>query len=559
MDYPFDIGSSEAGATARTISTSSATAQRWFDRGLAWTYAYNQEEAVACYRRALAADAECAMAWWGIAYAAGPFYNRPWDRYTEAEIAKELPVCYDAACQATRHAASASPVEQALITAICLRYQSPDCRDWTTLADWHAEFAIAMRAVQRAFPDDLDVLALYAEAAITCTPRALWNLQTGVMNACAHTAEVVPLLERALADLERADRIHAGIAHIWIHTIEMSPNPELGLRAADDLRGLWPDAGHLQHMPAHIDVLCGDYIQALQQSRLAVAADERYLAFAGDRNFYTTARCHDLHLYMYTAMFLGQFQPALYAADRIAAIATDELLDASAPYMHALLDAYSAMRIHVLVRFGRWWDLAKLPRITDVERRPIANAMREYGRGVAFAALGQIEAAEQTRQHFHDAMGNIPSNMILLSNRATEVLGVGEAMLDGELLYRKGRMKAAFSSLRLAVRRDDNLNYTEPWAWMHPPRHALGALLNEQGRTSEAQAVFHADLGMDDTVPRCCQHPGNVWALTGLANTIEHRAGAAIDGAFVQQLRVAKARADRNILRACFCAKSTDV
>ena len=50
-------------------------AQIWFDRGLNWTYAYNHEEAVTCFRKALEYDPGCAMAWWGIAYASGPFYN----------------------------------------------------------------------------------------------------------------------------------------------------------------------------------------------------------------------------------------------------------------------------------------------------------------------------------------------------------------------------------------------------------------------------------------------------------------------------------------------------
>ena len=91
MNYPFDLGH-----WSRKITTESDTAQQWFDRGLNWAYAYNHEEAVACYRRALEADPNCAMAWWGVAYASGPFYNRPWIRYTDAEIADVLPVCFEA-------------------------------------------------------------------------------------------------------------------------------------------------------------------------------------------------------------------------------------------------------------------------------------------------------------------------------------------------------------------------------------------------------------------------------------------------------------------------------
>ena len=103
--------------------------------------------------------------------------------------------------------------------------------------------------------------------------------------------------------------------------------------------------------------------------------------------------------------------------------------------------------------------------------------------------------------------------------------------------------------------RDDDLNYTEPWAWMHPPRHALGALLAEQGHLDEAEAVYRADLGMDDTVPRCCQHPDNVWSLTGLVECLEHR-GSVGQLAFMQaRLAIVRARADQNIRAPCFCRR----
>ena len=91
-DYDFALG-----AWTREVSTVSPEAQAWFDFGLNWTYAYNHEEAVSCFRAALQHDPDCAMAWWGIAYAGGPFYNRPWIRYSAREIAETLPLCHDAA------------------------------------------------------------------------------------------------------------------------------------------------------------------------------------------------------------------------------------------------------------------------------------------------------------------------------------------------------------------------------------------------------------------------------------------------------------------------------
>lgn len=554
MSYPFDLG-----PWSRSVSTASSAAQTWFDRGLNWNYAYNHEEAVACYRRAAEEDPACAMAWWGIAYASGPFYNRAWIRYTEAEIARVLPVCHEAIERAQSLAADATPVEQDLIHALAKRYQNGTERSHEVLNAWQHAYADAMRAVHRRHPDDGDVTALYAEAAITCTPRQLWDLKTGEPNPQSRTSEIMPVLDEWMARIARDGPVHPGIVHIYIHALEMSPYPQQALKAADMLRGRLPDAGHMEHMPAHIYVLCGDYAQSVSQSERAVAADDKYLEYAGDQNFYTTARCHDLHLFMYAAMFLGQFGKAMYAADRIGVMATDALIAQSAPFMASILDGYSAMRTHVLVRFGRWQDLVALPAPGVPELRPIGTAMHAYGQGVAHAALGHIEEAEAARVTFNEALDAIPPDAIFLSNTLHSMLGVGAAMLDGELEYRKGNFDHAFASLRLAVARDDGLNYTEPWAWMHPPRHALGALLAEQGQFDEAERVFRADLGYDHTIPRCCQHPDNVWALQGLVECVAQTGETGETSEYRllnQRLAFAKARADVAIDSACFCRRA---
>ena len=548
MSYPFDLGT-----WSRKITTDSDAAQCWFDRGLNWTYGFNHEEAVDCFRRAADADPACAMAWWGIAYANGPHYNRAWIRFTEAEIARVLPVCHDAVTTAVSLAGDGTPAEQALIEALAKRYRNGDERDTGVLDAWHRDFADAMRDASQAHEDDPDIAAFYFDAALNCTPRQLWDLRTGQPNPRGHTAEVLPMMESWMERIAREGPVHPGICHLYIHMLEMSPIPEQGLNAADLLRGLLPDAGHLEHMSAHIYVLCGDWAQSVVQSERAVAADDKYLDYAGDQNFYTTMRCHDLHLYMYVAMFLGQYGKATHAAERIRAMATPELIAGSAPFMASILDGYSAMTIHVLVRFGRWHDLIASPEPEERTLRPIETAMHAYGQGVAHAALGHIEEAEAAREAFDRAASVISEDAIFLSNTVRDMLRIGEAMLDGELEYRKGNYDRAFDSLRLAVSRDDALNYTEPWAWMHPPRHALGALLAEQGAFDEAEAVFRADLGYDGGLPRCCQHPDNVWALQGLVECVEHAGDANELRLLRQRLAFAKARADIPIETSCFC------
>ena len=546
-EYPFALQ-----GWRRAITTGSAEAQDWFDRGLGWTYGYNHEEAVRCFRIALRHDPGCAMAWWGIAYAGGPFYNRPWIRFTPPEVATTLAECHHAAAQARALAERATPEEAALIAAIGLRYPQAAPAPQADLARWHDAYTDAMRAAHQRFPDDPDIAALFVEAAVTRTPRRLWDIRTGAPLPGSDILEARAVLERMIGQMAPG-RPHPGLLHMYIHAMEMSQTPEDALAASDMMRDLARDEGHFHHMPAHIYVQCGDYAQSVAVSQRAVAVDDRYLAERGPANFYTTARCHDLHLLMFAAMMLGHHGAAIGAADRICAIATPELIGDSFPFMAAILDGYSAMRIHVLVRFGKWHDLIAAPAPPQPGLTPIRMAMHAYGQGVAHAALGGIAEAEAAQRRLERAMADIPSDAIFLSNPIVEMLAVGEAMLEGELEYRKRNYGPAFAALRRAVERDDSLAYTEPWAWMHPPRHALGALLAEQGRMAEAEAVFRDDLGLTDTVPRCIRHPDNVWALSGLLECLTDRGATGEAEEIARRLAIAQRHTDTSVTAACCC------
>jgi hypothetical protein len=166
-------------------------AQRWFDRGLNWNYAYNHEEAVACYRRAAKEDAICAMAWWGIAYASGPFYNRPWIRYTKAELAVVLPVCHEASDTAVSLLPHATAVEQALIYALAKRYQNGGERDYELLSVWQREYADAMRDVYRQYQAHADIAALFTTCSVSVSQcwKANWStarkITTRLLQVCA--------------------------------------------------------------------------------------------------------------------------------------------------------------------------------------------------------------------------------------------------------------------------------------------------------------------------------------------------------------------------------------
>src|SRR6185437_6414163 len=154
---------------------------------------------------------------------------------------------------------------------------------------------------------------------------------------------------------------------------------------------------------------------------------------------------------------------------------------------------------------------------------------------------------------FHRHMETIPPERRFLSNPTRASLAVGAALLDGELAYHQGRHEEAYGHLRQAVELDDNLSYTEPWAWMHPPRHALAALLLDQGHVEEAERVYRDDLGLSDKVQRCTQHPNNVWALHGLVECLKRRGESEELAVYQPKLAKALAKTDMVVSSSCLC------
>ncbi len=546
----------DLGRHGRPVSTTSAEAQRWFDRGLVWCYGFNHEESVRCFEQAAALDPDCAMAQWGIAYAVGPNYNLPWEAFDEVGRAETLGRAYEATKRALALAPAASAVERGLIESLAFRYPTavPDPEAGENCDIWNDAYADAMREVHRRFPDDWDVAALFAEALMNRTPWALWNLQTGEPAEGADTLEAMTVLETALRQVEEtgADP-HPGLLHMHIHLMEMSPHPERALRSADALRGLVPDAGHLQHMPTHIDVLCGLYSNVVTSNSEAIVADRKFLKRQGALNFYSLYRCHDYHFKLYGAMFLGQMKPALEAADEMIETLPEELLRVTVPPMADWAEGFVPMKLHVLIRFGRWREILDQPLPADQELYCATTAMLHYAKGVALAASGQVAPAEEQQALFAAALARVPESRMVFNNSCRDILAVADAMLAGEIEYRKANHEAAFAHLRRAVELDDSLPYDEPWAWMQPARHALGALLLEQNRVEEAEAVYRADLGFDDTLSRPSQHPENVWSLHGYLECLNRLGKTAEATMIAPRLELAQARADVPIQASCYC------
>ncbi|MBM7368699.1 tetratricopeptide (TPR) repeat protein [Gordonia hydrophobica] len=404
----FDLGD-----YGRTVASNNAVAQLWFDRGLVWSYGFNHEEAIACFERAVSADPTCAMAYWGIAYAHGPNYNKPWEAFDETELQTAAARTHEAVLLAVDHAEDGT-VEAALAGALLARYPRAQGPNGAEQSVWSVAYAEAMGRVYHAHRDDLDVAALYADALMNLTPWELWDTMTGEPAAGARTLEAKEVLDAALQLPGGTE--HPGVLHFYIHLMEMSARPEDALPVADRLRGLVPDAGHLEHMPTHLDILCGDYRRAIESNGDAARADRLFVEREGPLNFYTLYRAHNLHFRIYAAMFAGRLQPALESAADLEEAIPESLLRVTSPPMADWLEGFLTTRLHVYVRFGRWDEILATPLPTDPELYCVSTAIHRYARGVALAVLGQVEAARAEQGAFREAVRRVPETRTLFNN-----------------------------------------------------------------------------------------------------------------------------------------------
>ncbi|KAF4984895.1 hypothetical protein FZEAL_48 [Fusarium zealandicum] len=532
------------------IATNHPEARKWVEVGLIWSYSFNHAESARSFEKAIEVDPECAIAYWGLAYALGPNYNKPWALFDQDDVQRTTSLAW----KTLQHGRTlaASPTEQALIGAI--RHRFPEkAGGKLDFAFQNKAYADAMGAVYQEFGQDMDVAALYADALMNITPWALWDQSTGKPAPGSRVLEAEEVLNKALT--QEGGFEHVGILHLYIHLIEMSTEPERALLAADNLRRLAGDAGHLAHMPSHLDVLIGDYRRSIAANAEAIRVSEKLIKLRGVDGFYSMYRMHEYHSLIYAAMFSGQYKTAIETTSQMEASLPDEQLRVESPPMADWLEAFCAVRPHVLVRFGKWREILDLALPEDQKLYCVTTATIHYAKGIAWAILGNVDKACQERELFLKAKSLVPPTRMDYPNKCVEILAVGEAMLDGELQYRLGNIELAFSHLRKSIELDDGLTYSEPWPWMQPARHAYAALLMEQGRFGEAMETYRTDLGFTNETVRGRHHPNNVWALHGY-HECAVKLGLEREAEIVrQQLTTALIYADVPIESSCYCRK----
>lgn len=492
----------------REITTTVSAAQEYFDQGLRLYYAFNHPEAIRAFRAAQRLDSLCAMCHWGEALAWGPNINLSMDSASGVAAHGSLQ-------RALALRSHASAVERMLIDALASRYAPPE-RAADPRAALDSAYALAMADVARAHPRDHDIAVLYSESLMDLRPWNYWtrdgSLQPGMDNALSR-------LERVVASNPR----HPGACHFYIHAVEAA-HPERAVPCAERLAALMPGAGHIVHMPGHIYIRVGRYMDAVKANEHAVHADETYIrdqrpgVSAYTAGYYP----HNFDFLAFAAAMTGRAEQAIGAADRQASAVPSDML--GAPGM-TFLQHHITRRLQLRVRFGRWDEILRTPAPSG--ELPHAMGMWHYARGRALAATGKIREAEAELALVHIAATDPRLAGVRLEfNESPAILGIAEHVLAGSIADARGDHAAAVGHLREAATIEDGLTYGEPPDWTVPVRHDLGAALLAAGQPTEAERVYREDLK---------RFPSNGWSLLGLSQSLRaQRKVAEADRAMVE-------------------------
>jgi tetratricopeptide (TPR) repeat protein len=503
------------------VTTSSETAQHYYNQGLGLAFAFNHAAADLAFAEAALHDPDCALCYWGSALVLGPNVNAPMDP-ANAERALAL------ATRAQELAAAATPKEQALAAALVERYRSTDPADRAALDNAYAD---AMRRVAREYPDDANVLSLTAEALMDLHPWDFW-LADGEERPW--TAEIVETIERALA----IDPDHVGAIHLYIHAVEQSQEAERAEPYADRLADLAPSAGHLVHMPAHIYIRVGRYYDATINNMKAADADSAFVQSCRSNSpiYLAGYMPHNWHFGWVTAAIAGWKEQAMIMAEGTAGSIPAELI--RVPGM-AVAQQFLVQPLVARVRFGDWDGILTTPE-PDADLI-YARAMWHYARGRAHAAKGDIDAArvEAGRLQVLRADPSLQDMPFLGQDVAAQLLDLAEDVLNGEIALAAGDHDTAVSLLSGAVEKEDAVPYSEPPHWFYPVRHSLGAAQLAAGHAEAAERTYREDLDI---------FPNNGWGLRGLESSLRAQGRESEADAVRARFDAAWSHADFDIL-----------
>lgn len=471
------------------ISSPSEKAQEYFTQGLMLYYGYNYPEAARAFRAASLLDPGSGICSWGTCLSFCDCIDNPGDKWH-----KEALEAMQASLSAT---GKATEKEKDLIQALAARFEKSDKDNSPTTV-----FADNMRKLYHKYPDDPDIIAIYANVSLKAV-----DLYDGLRdeNPEGSAEDVIEALNKATEKYP----FHPGLNHFYIHAMEAAGTPKKALGAAIRLDKSVPGSGHLQHMPAHIYLLYGFYHQATRANQSGIDADNEMFKLGGIKDpefagFYL----HNYYFLFDSLMLEGRAEEAIDASQKL----LQRLVDKDLPSNPYLIDVFTAVPPLLMARAGKW------DRISDVQAPPdsyvFATGMRAYALGLAAVRKGDKEEAEKELEVLNRSIANYAEakkNKGPYSASLAKVQQIASLDLGGQIDALSGDRQKQIDALYKALAIEDTLDF-HMLTWYQFMRHALGDALLAANFPGQAEEVFRQDLK---------KHPRNGWALFGLIKSLE--------------------------------------
>ena len=488
-----------SGTYSKKISTQNKETQQFFDQGLRLAWGFYFPESIASYLEAARHDPDHPMPYWGMAHAMGPNPNSRYSGMPDDPKGEGL----KAIKKAMDRIENASDMEAKLIKALYTLYDkdaNPDAkqRDQAYLAE--------MRKLNRDYPNDPDIAALYANSYMSIQRWNYWGDQGKPISETLLVAE-------ALEHIMSKDLSHPGVLHLHIHLIEASAEPERALVAADNLERTIPIVGHVVHMPSHIYIRVGQYEKALEQNIRSQKVDKEFAKIWGDLplpNLGTYPLSHKIHsghaldFVRYAASVQGNYNLASESAWTMA----NSIKDKQIMIMQG--QKRVAAPWQVLKTFGKWDEILKLkPKHSGT---PYLDGIWSYVKGSAYLSKRNTEQATRELNKLKQIINSPDVDKYRAgATPVSRVLKAAAYGLEGEIFLADSKYPEAIEAFTLAVELEDQNNYTEPPDWPHPMRLYLGSALISAQKFKEAENVYRRDLDW---------HKNNGWSLFGLHQSL---------------------------------------
>jgi tetratricopeptide (TPR) repeat protein len=482
------------GPFSRPITTSSHEAQLYFDQGVQLLYAFTPADAARSFREAWKLDPNCAMCYFGEAWAWGPYLNGPM-------TSPDAPRAYAAIQKALELSEDhATDVERAMIEAMAVRYEAEHDADKRRSLD--ETWAEAINRVYKDYPHDLDAGFLAGESLMLLQPRrGTWDIHN------PEVQEIHGVLESVLDQ----DITHPGACHLYIHATEPTQDPGKAEGCANYLGQSIPGASHIQHMPSHTFNRIGRWGDAVRANTDAWHSDLKAEYGEG----FAIYPSHNLHMLLFAASNDGQGAVAIQAGKDYA----------------ALMDGASFYEALTMVRFGRFQDIIDL---RDPPEGTVFRGLWDFGKGYAHLRTGDEGTARWYLHLIQTAIEEDPDDQFR-GHTATQLLGVVGSILEGEIMRANGQLDEAIEVFKAGGELEDGLRYDEPEPLNLSVYQWLGDALHEAGRYEEAENAFRHEL---------VKHPHNGWSLFGLERALRAQGKDAEADVVHEEFRDAWARSD---------------